>query len=89
MKKQKRINPWLFSYKVKIMNANYKTKTETVIVKLKQGQKLYSLYQFYLSNFEKNCYCQHDCCGHWFSSLIDIKRKGRKVFLKIGYAQNI
>ena len=58
-----------------------------IITKFDKNKKM-NLYDFYEENLEQRCYCEHDCCGHWFSSLGDIKRKGNKIYVSIGYAPN-
>lgn len=45
-------------------------------------------YDFYLEHMEQRCSCQHDCCGHWFTSLAGVKKKGKKYIFTIGTAQN-
>lgn len=51
-------------------------------------KRMKNLYDFYLEHFEQRCSCSYDCCGHYFSSLREIKRKGKVITLKISYAQN-
>lgn len=41
-------------------------------------------------NLARECHCQHDCCGHYFTSHFDINRKSRtKFFVKIHHSRNI
>lgn len=48
-----------------------------------------SLYKFYLDHIEQRCSCVYDCCGHWFSGLDGIKRKGKnKLIVHLSWAQN-
>lgn len=40
--------------------------------------------------FERSCRCTHDCCGHWFSYVVGVKRvKGNEYRVAIQSSQNV
>jgi signal recognition particle subunit SEC65 len=61
---------------------------ERLKIKNVKSANFNSLSGFYCDYFQQTCYCQHDCCGCWFSVLTDIKRKGDTVEIRIAYARN-
>lgn len=46
------------------------------------------LSDFYYEHLERRCGHDYDCCGCWFTNLIDAKRKGRTITFKISAARN-
>ena len=76
------------SYARKVSEGPYTYVTERFKVKNVKSANFKNLYDFYAQYFEQRCYCQHDCCGCWFSGLTDIKRKGDTVEIRISYARN-
>jgi len=66
-----------------------KYSTNYMIVKTSSKLSLTNLKQWAFKNLEQRCYCEHDCCGHWFTTSINVKRlKNRKFSIITGYAQN-
>ena len=60
-----------------------------MIVKTSSKLSLNNMKRWAYKNLERRCYCQHDCCGHWFTTFINVKRiKNRKFSITMGYAQN-
>lgn len=60
-----------------------------MIVKSDVRIKLRALKKWAYENLEQRCSCEHDCCGHWFTTSIGVKKlKNRTFAIQIGYAQN-
>lgn len=59
-----------------------------VEIESKKDKTKQSLYDLYVNEIETRCHCDFDCCGHWFSTLISVERRGNAVFMKLAYAQN-
>lgn len=60
-----------------------------MIVKTSSKLSLNNLRQWAFDNLEQRCHCEYDCCGHWFTTSINVKRiKNRKFAITTGYAQN-
>lgn len=60
-----------------------------MIVKTSSKLSLRNLKQWAFDNLEQRCSCEHDCCGHWFTTSINVKRlKNRTFTITTGYAQN-
>lgn len=39
--------------------------------------------------FDRRCYCEHDCCGHVFGGLSSLKRVRGHYIFTVGYARNV
>lgn len=77
--------------KVKYHKTDKLRNSERIVLKAleKKSVPLRLVRSLVWSNFEKRCYCEHDCCGHWFSTFMDVKRISKNKFsIVIGYAQN-
>ena len=70
----------------KIHKSNY---SEKIILKMDEKISLSSFKKFAWASLEKRCHCDYDCCGHWFTSSMDIKRVSKNKFsINMTYAQN-
>lgn len=75
--------------KIKYHKIDKKACTEKYILKSLESVKLKRFKKYVWDNFEKRCYCSHDCCGHWFTTHICVKRISKNKFEVIThYAQN-
>lgn len=60
-----------------------------MIVKTSSKLSLKNLKSWAYDNLNRRCHCEHDCCGHWFTTFINVKRlKNRTFAITTGYAQN-
>lgn len=63
--------------------------SEKCILKALEKISLRKIKKFIWASMERSCYCEHDCCGHWFTTSIDVKRISRNKFsVVLKYAQN-
>lgn len=60
-----------------------------MIIKTSSKIDLKSVKMWAYDNLETRCYCEFDCCGHWFSNVNNVKRlKNRKYAITINSARN-
>lgn len=78
-----------FHYSYKNNSDGYNAIMKFRVRDSKEFKKDYkNLCDFYLKEIEMRCGCSHDCCGHWFTMLNDVKRNGKRITMKVSTARN-
>ena len=64
-------------------------------VEIETTQDRSKIQEWATTYFHKSCGCSHDCCGHWFTSCVNVMTKWEKgqgfdnVFIiEVSYAKN-
>lgn len=47
------------------------------------------LYNALEEHYGETCYCEHDCCGHFFGGVQDIHINGRYLMFRTHYQRNL
>jgi len=76
--------------KVKYYKKNILENSETYILKVLDDEiSLKTFKNFAYNGMMRRCSCDYDCCGHWFTTSIGVKRVSKNKFkVHLTYARN-
>lgn len=74
---------------IKFYSSNMILNNDYMIIKFNENIKLSKVKKLAWSNLSKNCFCDYDCCGHWVTIAMEVKRVAKNKFsIRQYYARN-